>query len=174
MRRTVGVAGIRRLVAVVVASTAIVGCASTPPTPARPGTTEAITKLGDDLLQLTGDDIFGDVTAGGGSVWMATLKGLIQVDPATMDATWHTNLSPGRNIVYAFDSLWVTVSSGVVRVDPTSLEEIATIRIAEPEGITADEDSIWTSQHDSRAVLRIDPRTNKIMETIDVAPHLAS
>ena len=163
------VTGVGRLVAVVVASTVLLGCSSTPPPPAEPGTTAAITRVGDDFLELDGDDIFGDVAAGGGSVWMATLEGLIQVDPVTMDATWHTDLAPGRNIVYAFDSLWVSVSSGVVRVDPTSLEEIATIRIAEPEGLAADEDSIWTSQHGSRVVLRIDPRTNKVVETIDVA-----
>ena len=162
--------GVGRLVAVVVASAVLLGCSSTPPPPAGPGTTGAITRVGDDFLEFDGDDIFGDVAAGGGSVWMATLEGLIQVDPATMDATWHTDLAPGKKIVYAFDSLWVSVSSGVVRVDPTSLEEIATIRIAEPEGLAADEDSIWTSQHDSRVVLRIDPRTNKVMETIDVAP----
>ena len=161
--------GVGRLVVVAVASTVLLGCSSTPPPPAEPGTTGAITRVGDDFLGLDGDDIFGDVAAGGGSVWMATLEGLIQVDPETMDATWHTDLAPGRNIVYAFDSLWVTVSSGVVRVDPTSLEEIATIRIAEPEGLAADEDSIWTSQHGSRVVLRIDPRTNKVVDTIDVA-----
>ena len=65
------------------------------PAPAGPGTTGAITRVGDDFLELDGDDIFGDVAAGGGSVWMATLEGLIQVDPATMDATWHTDLAPG-------------------------------------------------------------------------------
>jgi streptogramin lyase len=162
------VTGVGRLVAVVVASTVLLGCSSTPPPPAKPGA-GAITRVGDDFLRLDGDDIFGDVAAGGGSVWMATLEGLIQVDPATMDATWHTDLAPGRNIVYAFDSLWVSVSSGLVRVDPVSLEEIATIRIEEPEGLAADEGSIWTSQHGSRVALRIDPRTNKVMETIDVA-----
>ena len=86
-----------------------------------------------------------------------------------MDATWHSNLAAGRNIVYAFDSLWLTVNAGLVRVDPTSLEEIATIRIAEPEGIAADEDSIWTSQHGSGEVLRIDPLTNEVVETIKVS-----
>jgi DNA-binding beta-propeller fold protein YncE len=126
--------------------------------------------VGDDFLELAGEDIFGDVAVGGGFVWMASLEGLIQVDPETMDATWHTDLAPGRNIVYAFDSLWLSVSSGLLRVDPTSLEEIATIRIAEPEGVAADRDSIWTSQHDPRVVLRIDPQTNKIIDTIDVAP----
>ena len=139
------------------------------PPPAEPGTTGAITRVGDDFLQLDGDDIFGDVAAGGGSVWMATLEGLIQVDPATMNATWHTDLAPGRNIVYAFDSLWLSVSSGLIRVDPTSLEEIARIRIAEPDGLAADEDSIWTSQYHDQELLRIDPRTNQVMETIDVA-----
>ena len=167
------VTGVGRLVAVVLASAVLLGCSSTPPPPAKPGTTGAITRVGDDFLELDGDDIFGDVAAGGGSVWMATWEGLIQVDPATMDATWHTDLAPGLNIVYAFDSLWVSVSSGVVRVDPTSLEEIATIRIAEePEGLAADEDSIWTSQHRDQEVLRIDPQTNKVVETIDMAARL--
>ena len=165
------VTGAGRLLAVVLVSAVLVGCSSTPPPPpARPGTTGAITHVGDDFLELEGDDVFGDVAAGGGSVWMATLEGLIQVDPATMDATWHTNLAPGKKIVYAFDSVWVGGSKGVVRVDPTSLEEIATIRIAGPEGITADEDSIWTGQHESRVVVRIDPQTDKVVETIDVAP----
>jgi hypothetical protein len=164
------VAGVGRLVAVVVASAVLLGCSSTPPPPAKPGTTGAITRVGDDFLEFAGDDIFGDVAAGGGSVWRASLEGLIQVDPATMDATWHTDLAPGRHVIYAFDSLWLSVSSGVVRVDPTSLEEIATIRIAEPEGLAADQDSIWTSQHADQLVLRIDPRTNKVMESIDVAP----
>ena len=123
------VTGVGRMVAVVVASTVLLGCSSTPPSPAKPDTTGAITRVGDDFLELAGGDIFGDVAAGGGSVWMATAEGLIQVDPVTMEATWHTDLAPGHNIVYAFDSLWVSVSSGVVRVDPASLEEIATIRI---------------------------------------------
>ena len=161
------VTGVGRLVAVVVASAVLLGCSSTPP-PTKPGTTGPFTRVGDDFLEIDGDDIFGDVAAGGGSVWMATREGLIQVDPATMDATWHTGLAPGLNIVYAFDSLWISVSSGVVRVDPTSLEEIATLRIAEePEGLAADEDSIWTSQHRDQELLRIDPRTNEVVETID-------
>ena len=139
---------------------------ATPPT--EPGTTGAITRVGDDFLELAGDDIFGDVAAGGGSVWMTTEEGLIQVDPTTMEATWHTGLAPGRSIVYAFDSLWLSVTSGVVRVDPTSLEEIARIFIAEPAGLAADEDSIWTTQRQSRDVFRIDPRTNEVTESIDV------
>lgn len=164
------VAGVGRLVAVVVASSVLLGCSSTPPPPDNPVTAGGITRVGDNFLELNGDDIFGDVAAGGGSVWVATLEGLIQVDPVTMDATWHTDLAPGKKIVYAFDSVWVGGPTGLVRVDPTSLDEVATVSISQPEGITADEDSIWTSQHDSKVVLRIDPRTNKVVETIDVAP----
>lgn len=165
------VAGVGRLVAVVVTSAVLLGCSSTPPRPAKPGTTRAITRVGDNFLKVAGFDIFSpSIAAGGGSVWRASLEGLIQVDAETMDATWHTDLAPGRSVVYAFDSLWVGVSSGIVRLDPKSLEEIATIRgIAEPEGLAADEDSIWCSQHQDRVVLRIDPRTNKVVEAIDVA-----
>jgi hypothetical protein len=163
------VAGIGRHVAVVLALSALVACSSDPPPPATPGKSGAITRVGDDFLEIAGDDIFGDIAAGGGSVWMATLKGVIQVDPSTMEATWHTNAARGKNIVYAFDSLWVTVSSGLVRLDPTSMEQTASIRITQPEGIAAGEESIWTSQHGSREVLRIDPRTNEITETIDLA-----
>lgn len=159
-----------RLVTVVVASAVLLGCSSPSQPPAEPGTTGTITRVGDDFLELHGDDIFGDVAAGGGSVWVATLEGLIQVDPATMDAKWHTGLAPGKKIVYAFDSVWVGGPTGVVRVDPTSLDEVANLPIGQPEGITADEDSIWASQHDSREVLRIDPRTDEVVETIDVAP----
>jgi hypothetical protein len=147
----------------------LLGCSSTPPPSATPGMTGAITRVGDDFLELAGGDIFGDVAAGGGSVWVATMEGLIQVDPATMEATWHTDLAPGKKIVYAFDSVWVGGPAGVVRVDPTTLAELATVRISEPEGITADEDSIWTGQHDARVVLRIDPRSDEVVETIDVA-----
>ena len=166
-RAVVGVGG--RVVAVVVASAVLLGCSSTPPPPAEPGTTGAITRAGDDFLEFAGDDIFGDVAAGGGFVWVATLEGLIQVDPATMDAQWHTSLAPGKKVVYAFDSVWVGGSTGVVRVDPTSLEEVKTVLVRDPEGITADEDSLWTGHHDSRLVLRIDPRTYKVLEAIDVA-----
>ncbi len=114
-----------RLVTVVVASAVLLGCSSPSQPPAEPGTTGTITRVGDDFLELHGDDIFGDVAAGGGSVWVATLEGLIQVDPATMDAKWHTGLAPGKKIVYAFDSVWVGGPTGVVRVDPTSLDEVA-------------------------------------------------
>ncbi len=162
--------GVRHAVAVMVVSAVLLGCSSGPPTPATSEVNGGITRVGDDFLELAGEDIFGDVAAGGGSVWMASLEGLIQVDPATMEATWHTDVAPGKKIVYAFDSVWVGGQTGVVRVDPTSLDEVATVRISGPEGITADEDSIWASQHDSRVVLRIDPRTNEVVETIDVAP----
>jgi len=164
------VANARPLAAAIVAWAVLLGCSSPPSSPpAEPDTTDAIRLVEPGFMEFEGEDIFGDVAAGADSVWVATLEGLIQVDPDTMDATWHADLAPGKKIVYAFDSLWVGGPAGLMRVDPTSLEVLATIRIGQPEGIAAASDSIWTSQHEAKLVLRIDPGSHKVAETIDVA-----
>jgi len=164
----------RPLAGVIVVWAVLLGCSSPPSSPssspsAEPGTNDAIRLVEPDFMEFEGGDIFGDVAAGAGSVWVATREGLIQVDSDTMDATWHADLAPGIKIVYAFDSLWIGGPAGLMRVDPISLEVLATIRIDQPEGVAADSDSIWASQHEDRVVLRIDPGSHKVAETIDVA-----
>ena len=116
------------------------------------------------------EDIFGDVAAGGGSIWVATSEGLMQLDPSTMTAAWHEGLAPGRPIAYGFDSVWVANSEeGLVRrVDPNTLEVIAEIAASSAEGMTASPEGIWVTEHQHGTIERIDPATNTIAETIPV------
>jgi streptogramin lyase len=139
----------------------------TEPPPTEP--TSPISVVDRDFVEFAGGDIFGDVVGGADSAWIATTTGLIQVDPDTMDATWHTGIAPGKAIAYAFDSLWVTGSGpAVLRVDPTTLEVIASIPVKDAEGIAAGDDSVWISQHRDGTVVRIDPVTNSVAETLSV------
>lgn len=160
---------VRRILAISVLAACLIGCDSSPTVPERPGTVAAITLAEPDLLEFAGGDIFGDVAAGAGSVWIATRRGLIQVDPRTMNATWHTDLAPGIKIVHAFGSVWVAGERRVHRVDPTTLDVIATIPVDMPEGIAADRGGIWVSQHHAGTVIRIDPGSNTIAETVTVS-----
>src|SRR5262245_27203894 len=138
-----------------------------------PETSSTIAELEDVLEFDRGDeDLFGDVTAGGGSIWVATTQGLIEVDPSTMNATWHEGIAPGRPITYAFDSLWVANSPEAVvrRVDPLTLEVQAEVPAASPEGIAAGPDGIWVTEHNHGVLERIDPATNTVAATVTIGP----
>ena len=116
------------------------------------------------------EDIFGDVTAGGGSIWVASVDGLIEVDPSTMTATWHEGIAPGRPITYAFDSLWVANGAEFVvrRVDPETLEVQAEVPAGSPEGLVAGPNGVWVTEHQHGVIERIDPATNTVAETVTI------
>lgn len=143
-----------------------------PPTtrpPAQSESTEIIEPSLPGLVEFEGGDIFGDVAAGAGSIWIASRRGLIQVDPEEMTAIWHRDLAPGLNITFAFGSIWVAFGDAgtVTRVDPESLVELAAIRVeGHPEGIVAADDGIWVTQHFDGSISRIDPATNAVAETV--------
>ena len=78
------------------------------------------------------------------------------------------------------DSMWFPVPGGVQRLDPSSGEIVSTISAGDatsdfedPHGVAAEGDRIWIAQLGARSVVRIDPVTEQIAQTIDldVAPY---
>jgi len=85
-------------------------------------------------------------------------------------------VNPNRDSVYAFDSLWLPndTDGTVTRWDPEARQVLATITVdgpnsapyGDPVGVVATTDSIWVTSVASREIVRIDPNTNQITESI--------
>ena len=180
------------ILAVLVAST-LAGCSAprspgeaTPASLATPATvapsatvasSSASPAADPNFVSLGGGDVFGDIAAGGGWIWAATVHGLLRVDPTDLTITRYEGIGRGKFITYAFDSIWVgaarTVASAetnvVHRIDPENVEVLATISVpGMPEGVAATEDGVWVTQHQTGSISRIDPATNELAETIVV------
>jgi streptogramin lyase len=78
------------------------------------------------------------------------------------------------------DSMWFPVPGAVHRLDPNTGEITSTISVGDPKsdfedphGVAAEGDTIWVAQLGARSVVRIDPDTEQIVQTVDldVAPY---
>lgn len=144
--------------------------ASTSTTVAAP-TGVAIAATDDAFVEFEGSDVFGDVAAGFGSVWVPTLEGLIEIDPATAAAVRYDDLAPARDIVTAFDSVWtLNGDRGILsRIDPVTKAVIAEIEVpGNAQGFVATDRDLIVTQFAGGNALRVDPVTNSVVETIEV------
>ena len=126
------------------------------------------------------------LAVGEGAVWTLSAKAgtLSQIDLHTnrIVRTIHIGISCEtwsgpchRGPVTAAGSVWVTsyAEGTVSRIDPESGRVAVTIPVGpRPTHVTAAESSIWIDRHDGNR-LRIDPRTNQVMELTVVNPTAA-
>ena len=78
------------------------------------------------------------------------------------------------------DSMWFPINGGVQRLDPANGEIVSTVEagdalsaFGDPHGVAAQGDTLWIGEVGARSLLRVDPATEQIVQTIqlDVAPY---
>jgi virginiamycin B lyase len=112
------------------------------------------------------------------AVWVANdaLKAVQRISPADsrVEATVSVPGEPCSGLTYAFGSVWAPICGmhpGLARIDPktNSVSRVLPIAPALSEGgITASADSVWLVTRDG-ILARIDPRHNRIRQTVAIA-----
>ena len=129
-----------------------------------------------------------DIAAGEGAVWIGNGAGkrgdgtsrIDRVDPRTQKTT-HTVKLPGgealpnwgfRGIVVGAGAVWAINPDGTIsRIDPDTGRRVANVDI-EADGLAASGDEIWVL--DGQAAVRIDPRTNKPGQRVEIGSPVLS
>jgi YVTN family beta-propeller protein len=105
-------------------------------------------------------------------VWAATSKGLVRLDPRTLETKTVDDV--GRfGLAATPDSVWVSDFSGgvVSRFQPAKGVETASVEVPDnPNAIAALDDSVWIAQHRGGSVTRLDRRSGKVTAVTEVGP----
>jgi class 3 adenylate cyclase/streptogramin lyase len=116
------------------------------------------------------------VAVGYDKVWISCARGLIEVNPATMDQRWPVALDAegsqfGTDLAIGGGAVWVGVSDGeLIRVDPSTEqwdrweEDLAPI-----DAIAFGHGSVWTADTFGGSVTRYDADTLEPLATIRIA-----
>jgi len=111
------------------------------------------------------------------AVWVAGAKPNVvrRINSATnkVVATLQVPGEPCAGIAAAFGSIWVPFCgrhAGVARIDPASGRTIAKLRggPGREGGIAASADSIWFTRGSDGTLVRVDPTTNMVRQTIHI------
>jgi DNA-binding beta-propeller fold protein YncE len=117
-----------------------------------------------------------DVKVGEGGVWITTRDGLVELDPSTSRIRRDIAFEGAFDLAVADEAIWVTNAyRGVLaRFDPISGTRTRTFRFrtGTPYGVAATQVSVWvtTSGSDGGTLLRLDPRTNRVVARIHIGP----
>jgi hypothetical protein len=98
----------------------------------------------------------------------ASVATLARVDVDTRESTT-VEIGPAGDVgvVAAFGDAWVLRRAGeVIRIDGESLQKVVSIPVANPAEAAADDSSLWVISLGG-TLTRVDPRTNKVVATID-------
>jgi streptogramin lyase len=123
------------------------------------------------------------IAVGAGAIWLTSLPGnsLTRIDPRTNAATQTISLAPGGagpvGVTVFRGFVWVANHRGepttsVAKVDPATMRVVDVIPVGQqtaagPQWIVSGAGSIWTNvTSDPAVVVRIDPRTDRILATI--------
>ncbi len=112
----------------------------------------------------------GPVT-GVSSIWILTdAKGtLVRIDPTSNTFVAEIHLSaPGQVLAFGQSVLWVgTTGDELLRVNPYSNVTEEAIKVGKsPRSIAIGEGSVWTLNAGDGTVSRVDPKTNKVTQTV--------
>lgn len=114
------------------------------------------------------------------SIWVAGAgpNKILRIDARTnkVVATIPLPNEACAGMVAGFGSLWVPQcgdTQSVVKIDLRTGQIIATIPFgpAEEGGITVSPDSVWFTTGDDGTLIRLNPRTNKVRQTVRIASH---
>ena len=113
------------------------------------------------------------IAASADSVWMlADAKStLLRIDPKENAIAAEIRLPVSCNsIVFAESALWVTCpGERLLRIDPrTNLIDKRIEVAADPVSVTAGEGSIWVLGRKEGKISRVDPKTNKVIATVEL------
>jgi YVTN family beta-propeller protein len=124
------------------------------------------------------------LSAGDGALFVTSYPGnsLTRIDPATNRATKTISLASAGSgpvgVVAADGYVWVgdhdgTPVTSVAKVDPQTMKIIDVIAVGDdsqagPQWVVGGAGSIWTDVANLNAVVRIDPRTDRVQATISI------
>ena len=108
-----------------------------------------------------------------GAVWaVANLSSTVsRIDARTGRVTATVRVGNGPyDVEWGFGSAWVSNSSDGTVSRITGKKVVKTIKVGvEPNGLSAIGDFLWVTDHTAGKLLRLDPRTNKVTGSVDVA-----
>ena len=108
-----------------------------------------------------------------GAVWaVANLSSTVsRIDARTGRVTATVRVGNGPyDVEWGFGSAWVSNSSDGTVSRITGKKVVKTIKVGvEPNGLSAIGDFLWVTDHTAGKLLRVDPRTNKVTGSVDVA-----
>jgi virginiamycin B lyase len=110
----------------------------------------------------------GQLVAGFGSLWVATPRRVVRIDPRTNTVVTKLR-TPDGFLAIGEGSVWVSgfESDAVHRFDPVTNKIVATIPVG--DGLAAmafTPGAGWIANHDGGSVSRVDPRTNTVVATV--------
>jgi virginiamycin B lyase len=120
--------------------------------------------------------------AGEGAVWVTSTDGLTvgagtpsgagyvsRIDPATNRVTDSIRLSRfPADVAVGFGSVWVPAPRRMLRID-TSTKQITEIAInGAPSDVAVGGEGVWVTDRSNGAVLRIDPKTNRVAASVSL------
>jgi serine/threonine protein kinase len=109
----------------------------------------------------------GWLAAGPDAVWAGSLGTISRIDPATSEIDPRPSEFWGP-MAYGFGSLWV-LGPELERLSPATMRRVATVELPEDySDITTGLGAVWVADDGSEAVLRVDPREERISRTYDV------
>jgi DNA-binding SARP family transcriptional activator/streptogramin lyase len=113
-----------------------------------------------------------DVKVGKGAAWVTNGAGASVSRISLGDGSVERipiGLKPGP-LAIAFGSLWIIAGEGhdtVWRLNPETRQPDAVIKVDKfPFNLTADARGLWVAIRDTGRIVRIDPRTNRVMRTV--------
>ena len=101
------------------------------------------------------------------SVWVATGKQVLNVDPAT-GRTRSTIAAPTSYVAFGAGSVWGLSNGDLQRYDPRSGELLATVPLKGHQGteVAVTGDAVWVTSKETGSVVRVDPATNAVVATV--------
>jgi streptogramin lyase/predicted Ser/Thr protein kinase len=121
---------------------------------------------GDTKEILFGQEGVGDITTGGGFVWVPNRRRnrLSRIDPSS-GARKSTPIGLGKHrVAFGADQVWVTnYDDGTISQNNRSLSNAATdaLNVRGPLGIAISGNTVWVASYLDDAVVRLDARTGK-------------
>jgi serine/threonine protein kinase len=109
----------------------------------------------------------GWLAPGPNAVWAGSLGTISRIDPATSEIDPRPSEFWGP-MAYGFGSLWV-LGPELERLSPATMRRVATVELPEDySDIATGLGAVWVTDDGSEAVLRVDPREERISRTYDV------
>jgi len=122
------------------------------------------------------DSACAELAAAGTTVWAMCPDDnrFLRVDAAAGKVTGELELAGATN-ASASEHLWVGFEGGLAQIEPETLDVLAVYDVHPRHGgsIFATPDAVWVREEGDRFLIRIDPKSQRIVETI-AAPDLPS
>jgi YVTN family beta-propeller protein len=122
----------------------------------------------------------GGLATGEGAVWILnpSIGRLLRVDPETNSVVTQLRVAAYGDLAVGDGSIWLSnpTANTVDRLNPANAKVIATIPVGKnPLGVAVTPHAVWVANDGAAApdipsISRIDPRTNKVVATIALAP----